>query len=157
MKHFFQSMLIILGVGIFGYFMMIRNNVTFVASPSPVSTNATSSPSSVLPTTPVAQPVSSPQTPAPKPTPTPVPKPAPQPAGTFTLAQVATHNTESNCYSVVNGVVYNLTAWIAKHPGGDRSILKMYGKDGSAAFNGQHGGESKPEKILAGYEVGTLI
>jgi cytochrome b involved in lipid metabolism len=67
------------------------------------------------------------------------------------------HNTESDCYSAINGQVYNLTAWINKHPGGDRAILSICGKDGSNAFNGQHGGESRPEKILAGFEVGILV
>jgi hypothetical protein len=30
------------------------------------------------------------------------------------------------------------------------------GKDGSSAFDSQHGGEKKPEKILAGFQIGTL-
>lgn len=75
----------------------------------------------------------------------------------FTLDQVATHNTEADCYSAINGNVYNLTAWINKHPGGDRAILSICGKDGSSAFNGKHGGDTKPEQILAGFEVGTLV
>jgi cytochrome b involved in lipid metabolism len=78
-------------------------------------------------------------------------------AKTFTIAQVATHNSEANCYSAINGNVYDLTAFITKHPGGDRNILRICGIDGSAAFDGQHGGDSKPERILAGFEVGTLI
>ncbi len=88
-------------------------------------------------------------------TPTPPPVPTPKP-GTFTLAEVATRNTESNCYSAINEVVYDLTAWINKHPGGSREILRICGKDGSSAFNGQHGGDAKPERILAGFEVGVL-
>lgn len=88
-------------------------------------------------------------------TPTPPPAPTSKP-GTFTLAEVATRNTESNCYSAINGVVYDLTAWINKHPGGSREILRICGKDGSNAFNGQHGGDAKPERILAGFEVGVL-
>lgn len=76
---------------------------------------------------------------------------------TFTIAQVATHNSEANCYSAINGNVYDLTAFITKHPGGDRNILRICGIDGSAAFDGQHGGDSKPERILAGFEIGTLV
>lgn len=76
---------------------------------------------------------------------------------TFTSAQVATHNSEADCYSAVNGNVYDLTAFITKHPGGDRNILRICGIDGSAAFNSQHGGDPKPERILAGFEVGTLV
>lgn len=75
---------------------------------------------------------------------------------TFTLAQVTTHASASNCYSAINGIVYDLTAWINKHPGGSREILRICGKDGSNAFNGQHGGDARPEQILAGFEIGTL-
>lgn len=78
-------------------------------------------------------------------------------AKTFTIAQVATHNSEADCYSAINGNVYDLTAFITKHPGGDRNILRICGIDGSAAFNGQHGGESRPERLLAGFEIGTLV
>ncbi len=78
-------------------------------------------------------------------------------AKTFTLAQVATHNSEPDCYSAINGKVYDLTAWIHQHPGGDRAILSICGKDGSAAFNDQHGGQSRPENILSGFEIGILV
>ena len=78
-------------------------------------------------------------------------------AKTFTIAQVATHNSEADCYSAINGNVYDLTAFITKHPGGDRNILRICGIDGSAAFNGQHGGESRPERLLAGFDIGTLV
>ncbi len=75
---------------------------------------------------------------------------------TFTLAQVATHNSETSCYSAINGKVYDLGAWINQHPGGDRAILGICGKDGSSAFNGRHGGQARPEAILAGFEIGIL-
>lgn len=75
---------------------------------------------------------------------------------TFTMSQVAQHDTEADCYTAINGTVYDLTAYINKHPGGDRNILRICGIDGSNSFDNQHGGESKPERILAGFEVGTL-
>jgi cytochrome b involved in lipid metabolism len=75
---------------------------------------------------------------------------------TYTLTEVATYNQPSDCLTAINGQVYNLTAWINKHPGGDKAILSICGKDGSAAFNGQHGGKTKQANILAGFEVGIL-
>jgi cytochrome b involved in lipid metabolism len=74
----------------------------------------------------------------------------------FTLAQVATYNSQTSCYSAINGVVYDLTSWISRHPGGAREILGICGKDGSSAFNGQHGGQGRPASILSGFEIGTL-
>jgi cytochrome b involved in lipid metabolism len=88
---------------------------------------------------------------------TPPAAPAPTPTiASYTLAQVGEHGVEGNCWSAINGQVYDLGAWINKHPGGDRAILSICGKDGSAAFNGQHGGDKKPERVLAGFEIGVL-
>ncbi|MFA5991304.1 MAG: cytochrome b5-like heme/steroid binding domain-containing protein [Candidatus Doudnabacteria bacterium] len=75
---------------------------------------------------------------------------------TYTMADVQSASTPEKCWSAINGQVYDLTAWINKHPGGDKNILKICGKDGSSAFNGQHGGQSKPEGILKGFEIGIL-
>jgi cytochrome b involved in lipid metabolism len=80
---------------------------------------------------------------------------SPTPAG-ITFAQVAIHNSETSCWSVVNGNVYDLTSWIPNHPGGKKRIIAMCGTDGSAAYNGAHGSDSKPPMILAGFKLGVL-
>lgn len=77
-------------------------------------------------------------------------------ATAYTLAQVSAHTDGNNCWTAINGDVYDLTAWIAAHPGGEGAILSICGKDGSSAFNGQHGGRGKPEQILATFKIGTL-
>lgn len=74
----------------------------------------------------------------------------------YTLAEIAAHATAASCWSAINGTVYDLTSWISQHPGGEGAILSICGKDGSAAFNNQHGGQSRPEKILATYKIGLL-
>ncbi len=74
----------------------------------------------------------------------------------YTLAQVAVHKDASSCWSAVNGNVYDLTSWIAKHPGGEKAILGICGKDGSAAFNGKHDGAKKQADILATFKIGVL-
>lgn len=75
----------------------------------------------------------------------------------FTATQVAAHASVASCYSSINGAVYDLTSWISQHPGGSAAIKGLCGKDGSAAFNGQHGGQSRPESELAGFKIGTLV
>lgn len=89
-----------------------------------------------------------------------VPESSPQPGApsmqTYTMADVALHASEQSCWTVVRSTVYDLTAWIAKHPGGERAILSMCGKDGTASFEGQHGGSTRPENTLAGFEIGIL-
>ena len=47
----------------------------------------------------------------------------------YTMTDVAKNNTESSCWSAVSGKVYNLTAWISKHPGGAKNIIKICGID----------------------------
>ena len=83
------------------------------------------------------------------------PAPAASPAA-ITLADVATHATADDCWSVVNGVVYDLTAWVAKHPGGAAAIESMCGQDATSAFSSQHGGQQAPEEALARFEIGRL-
>lgn len=74
----------------------------------------------------------------------------------YTLADVAQHNNASNCWSAINGNVYDLTNWIYQHPGGPEHILAICGTDGSAAFNAQHGGQSAPAQELAQFYIGPL-
>jgi cytochrome b involved in lipid metabolism/uncharacterized membrane protein len=74
----------------------------------------------------------------------------------YTLADVAKHGSASSCWTAVNGKVYDVTEWITQHPGGRRAILGMCGKDGSSAFDGQHGGQRRPEAELKQFLVGTL-
>lgn len=76
---------------------------------------------------------------------------------TYTIAQVATHNNNSSCWSAINGGVYDLTSWISRHPGGEQAILSLCGTDGSAAFNEEHGGQRRPTSELASFKIGTLI
>ena len=74
----------------------------------------------------------------------------------YTLAEVSTHKDAKSCWATINGKVYNLTAWINEHPGGPDKILSICGKDGTAVFTGQHGGQSRPESILASFFIGNL-
>ncbi len=76
--------------------------------------------------------------------------------GGYTLAQVAAHGSQTSCWTAVNGKVYDVTKWIAQHPGGSQAILSLCGKDGSSAFNGQHGTQRRPNSELAGFLIGSL-
>ncbi len=74
----------------------------------------------------------------------------------ISMAVVATHNSGSSCWTAINGSVYDVTSWINQHPGGPDAILSLCGKDGSAAFNGQHGGQARPANELATFKIGVL-
>jgi hypothetical protein len=117
-----------------------------VATPTPAASSPTPTP------TPSA-------TPAPAPTPTPSATPAPAPTPTkvgYTMAQVSANNSASNCWSVIDGSVYDLTRWINSHPGGSGAIVGLCGRDGTSSFNSRHGGQSSPKSTLTSYLLGPL-
>jgi cytochrome b involved in lipid metabolism len=94
-------------------------------------------------------------TPTPTPTLTPTPTPTPTKSG-YTMDQVRTHNTNSSCWTVIDGYVYDLTQWIFAHPGGAGTIRALCGVDGTNSFNGQHANQSSPAQRLNSYLLGPL-
>jgi hypothetical protein len=103
------------------------------------------------------QPAATGTPPAAQPTST-VTAPTTQPAAPsgITMVEVAKHSSNGDCWTAIRGSVYNLTAWISKHPGGEQAILKLCGKDGTAAFVGKHGGSSKQENTLVTFKIGVI-
>jgi cytochrome b involved in lipid metabolism len=79
------------------------------------------------------------------------------PAGALTAAEVLKHSTGNDCWSVINGEVYDLTSYVTGHPGGANLIKAICGKDGSSSFASQHAGASKPNNILAAFALGPLV
>ncbi|EGD76167.1 cytochrome b2 [Salpingoeca rosetta] len=55
--------------------------------------------------------------------------------GVISLAEVAKHNKEDDCWIVVHGKVYDVTTFLKDHPAGPAIIMKYAGKDGTAAFD----------------------
>ena len=87
----------------------------------------------------------------------PMPTPAATAAQTsISASTLAKHASPADCWSAVDGKVYNLTNWINKHPGGPAFIKGMCGIDASAAFDTQHSGQQRPAQFLAGYQVGVF-
>ncbi|STD07003.1 Soluble cytochrome b558 [Dermatophilus congolensis] len=84
----------------------------------------------------------------------------PTPTGTrrpITMAQVKQHSTSSSCWVSINNKVYDLTAWISRHPGGPGRIKSLCGTDATAKFSEKHGQERDPNQVLAKYLIGALV
>ena len=45
----------------------------------------------------------------------------------FTLAEVAKHNTDADCWLVIEGVVYDVTEFLSEHPGGGDIVVDVAG------------------------------
>lgn len=84
---------------------------------------------------------------------------------TFTLDQVAGHNSSSDCWTIIHGDVYNVTNYISLHPGGNE-ILRACGTDATSLFEtrttedgevlggGPHSSDAR--SILAQFKIGVL-
>ena len=107
-------------------------------------------------TPPMAQPTPTPAAVAPSAKPSPTPEPEMTTQTGYTMAKVKENNSASNCWSVINGNVYNLTQWINSHPGGPSVIRGLCGVDGTSSFNGKHRGQGNPTATLASYLLGPL-
>jgi len=75
---------------------------------------------------------------------------------TYTLDEIKQHNNQNDCWSTINGVVYDFTPWVSKHPGGSRAIISICGRDGSEDFNDQHSGDGRVAKVMATFKIGNL-
>lgn len=75
---------------------------------------------------------------------------------TYTLAEISTHNSKTSCWTAVNAKVYDITTYIPKHPGGEKQIMQVCGKDGTYLFEDQHSGDKKPNATIAKFMIGDL-
>lgn len=79
----------------------------------------------------------------------------------YTAADVAKHNSQGDCWTIVNGSVYDITDFTSKHPGG-KEILQACGKDATEIFNGMSSSvrsrahSAEAANILNQYKIGVL-
>jgi cytochrome b involved in lipid metabolism len=55
------------------------------------------------------------------------------------MQEVQQHKTASDCRTVINGKIYDMSAFASRHSGGANPILAVCGKDGTAIYAQQHG------------------
>jgi len=77
-------------------------------------------------------------------------------ANIFTVADIAKHNIRTDCWSTINGSVYDLTSFVDRHPGGAKKIMMICGVDGSGLFDTQHNGSSVAQASLGLLKIGVL-
>jgi hypothetical protein len=77
-------------------------------------------------------------------------------AGTITAAEVSQHAAPDDCWTIIDGSVYDMTPFLNRHPGGSAAIAGLCGGDGTAGFRGQHGSASSPNAQLDALKIGVL-
>ena len=81
---------------------------------------------------------------------------SPTPGGSGSTIDVSSHNTKDDCWTKIDGKVYNVTAFFGEHPGGDQNLLRACGIDATALFatqGGQGSHSAEALEILSTFEV----
>jgi len=73
----------------------------------------------------------------------------------LTTSEVAKHNSESDCWQIINSSVYDVTDYLAEHPGGGQIMILYCGKDATEAYDTKDG-RGKPHSAQADEELLTL-
>jgi len=77
----------------------------------------------------------------------------------YSLAEVAQHATESDCWMAIHGQVYDLSAYLPEHPTRPSIILPWCGKEASEAYDTKTRGRPHSpgaDQLLETYRIGTL-
>ncbi|KAM3582463.1 hypothetical protein VKS41_005107 [Umbelopsis sp. WA50703] len=56
----------------------------------------------------------------------------------YTLEEVREHRAQDDAWTVLNGKVYNMSAYVKFHPGGVKDIMRIAGRDGTKLFMMTH-------------------
>lgn len=56
----------------------------------------------------------------------------------FTVAELAKHNTQDDCWMALHGKVYNVTHYVRFHPGGVKQLMRGAGMDATELFMKMH-------------------
>ncbi len=53
----------------------------------------------------------------------------------FSLSEVSKHNSENDCWMIIDNKVYDVTSYFNSHPGGTNELLKGCGKDATTLYD----------------------
>lgn len=73
----------------------------------------------------------------------------------YSLHELSYHDRSDDCWIAIHGLVYNLTDFADEHPGGEESIHRLCGKDGTEEFDSIHS-----KSVMDDFDetiVGTLL
>lgn len=71
----------------------------------------------------------------------------------YSLEEVSKHNTPNDCWLIIWGKVYDVSAWVPHHPGGNMIFVRA-GKDSSQLFESYH--PLYVRKLLGRYYIGEV-
>lgn len=78
----------------------------------------------------------------------------------YTLAQVAEHNCEQDCWIIIDNKVYDISSYIPQHPAPPSILTQCCGKEASEAMRTKgYGRDHSPATwgMLDAYHIGLLV
>jgi len=77
----------------------------------------------------------------------------------YSLSDVAAHGHEEDCWMAIDGVVYDFTAYLPRHPAAPSVMLEWCGREASKAYNTKNRGRphsSHADALLPDFRIGRL-
>ncbi|CAI9785303.1 unnamed protein product [Fraxinus pennsylvanica] len=73
----------------------------------------------------------------------------------YSMEEASQHNTQEDCWVVIDGKVYDVSSYLDEHPGGDDVLLRATGKDATDEF--EDAGHSKSAReLMESFCIGEL-
>ncbi|KAI9491375.1 cytochrome b5-like heme/steroid binding domain-containing protein [Zychaea mexicana] len=73
----------------------------------------------------------------------------------FTYEEIAKHNTREDLYMVISGKVYDITAFVDEHPGGEEVLIDEGARDATGPFD-DVGHSEDARELLDKYYIGDV-
>jgi len=74
----------------------------------------------------------------------------------LTRKQVSEHNSNKDTWLLIHNNVYDLTAFLNEHPGGEEVLIEQAGKDATENFE-DVGHSSDAREMMKKYKIGELV
>lgn len=75
------------------------------------------------------------------------------------LSDVARHSSDTDCWMAIDGLIYDLTAYLPEHPSRPSIIVPWCGREASEAYQTKTKGRSHSQEanqLLIKYRIGVL-
>jgi len=73
------------------------------------------------------------------------------------LSLLSTKNTVEECWIAYEGIVYDVTHWLPRHPGGIRAIMSAAGSEGTSVMRNLHAPDTLLKFMKRIRKVGVLV
>lgn len=79
----------------------------------------------------------------------------PQNTRVITVAELSEHNSAESCWMAIHGIVYDVTEFMSRHPGGSSILKKNCGSDQTDNFE-RFRHSQRARTMAKKYQIGVL-